>query len=480
MSISRPLPPLFEARMAADLGPDIAPRLLEALRTSPAATPAVRLNRRKRALPGSKLGEPVALSGGEGFYIRGERPTFAYDPAWHAGLYYVQDASSMAISAVVKELVGHAASPGSLRYLDACAAPGGKTIAATDALPEGSIVVANEFDRRRAAILVENLRKWGYPRTAASTGDTAAFRRLPAAFDIVAVDAPCSGEGMMRKEAEAVAQWSPGLVADCASLQREIAANVWEALKPGGFLIYSTCTFNRSENEDNVRWLEDSLGAERIAIQALSEAAGVVSLEPGCYRFMPGFIDGEGLFLAVLRKLEDSVSSHRKAKASGKSKSDPAASKLAKSLFGEGYRALSARRAPGLFDAIPEDCEEFFKLLDSTLDLRLCGTEFAELKGRDLQPCHAAALSTALRPGVFPEAALPDYASAIAYLRGESSGQLPEGTPNGPVAITWAGAPLGFAKNIGRRYNNLYPKELRLKTTPDSDAQAPDICRRGE
>ncbi|MDE6277247.1 MAG: hypothetical protein K2M06_03980 [Muribaculaceae bacterium] len=472
----RTLPEAFEARLRAELGQDTAMRMLEALRMAPPATPAVRLNRRKGALPGPDLcPEPVSWSGDCGFRLRTERPVFAFDPAWQAGLYYVQDASSMAISAVVRELVGKHFDPSAaLRYLDACAAPGGKTIAAIDALPEGSIVVANEFDRRRAGILVENLEKWGYPAVAASCGDTAAFRKLPASFDIIAVDAPCSGEGMMRKEPEAIAQWSPGLVADCAALQREILENTWEALKPGGFLIFSTCTFGREENEDNVARAERALGARRIPLDCLKDAPGVLSHEPATYRFMPGFVDGEGLFIVVLHKPDDAPCGRpRPPKNHGKEKIDPAASKLCASALGPRFAPVVM--PDGSFSAIPAGDASFFATLRAALDLRLCGVPLGATKGRDIVPAQGLALSAALRPEAFPIVGLSDPREAIAYLRGESLGHLPDGTPRGFVAPAWLGAPLGFVKNLGSRANNLFPAHLRLKTLPPEGWEPPRI-----
>lgn len=475
----RTLPHGFEERLRADLGEDIAARLADALMNSAPATPAVRLNRRKGARPGSALGAPVVWSGGDGFYVSGERPVFAFDPAWHAGLYYVQDASSMALSAIVGEIAGRYYPGGKpLAYLDACAAPGGKTIAAIDALPPGSFVAANEFDRRRAEILVENLMKHGSPDTAVSRGDTAAMRRLPAMFDIIAVDAPCSGEGMMRKEPEAIAQWSPRLIDECAALQREIIANVWPALRPGGFLIYSTCTFNRAENEANLAWIEREFGASRIECEALAGVGGVVSLEKGAYRFLPGFVDGEGLFVGAVRKPCDSpdraAAPRRKNKA--KAKIDPAAAKFTDMVLGKDFRLMPQATPERPLRAVRAELADACALLESTLDLRTCGVKPGTLKGKDLAPSHALALSQALAADAFPRVELEDENAARAYLRGESLPALPEGTPRGLDIVTHGGAPLGFVKNLGNRANNLFPQGLRLKTLPAPGYTAPQLA----
>lgn len=477
-SIQRILPPGFEERMKADLGEATAARLIEALTHEAPATPAVRLNRGKGAKPGADLGDPVAWSGGDGFYIRGERPTFAFDPAWHAGLYYVQDASSMALSAIAAELTDKYFPKGeALAYLDACAAPGGKTIAAIDALPAGSTVLANEYDRRRAEILVENLMKHGCADTAVSRGDTSALSGLTEMFDIVAVDAPCSGEGMMRKEPEAIAQWSPRLTEECAALQREIIANVWPALRPGGFLIYSTCTFNRAENESNLSWIEREFDASRIECEALRHAAGVMSLEPGAYRFLPGFVDGEGLFVAVVRKAEAPAGRrpgprHRK----NKSKTDADARRFTDKVLGQSFCPVAQTRPDKPLHAVRADKADFYAILESMLDLRACGVELGAVKGKDFAASHALAMSQALDSDAFPRAELEDYACATAYLRGESLPALPAGTPRGMVIVTHGGAPLGFVKNLGNRANNLFPQGLRLKTLPAPGYMPPQLA----
>ncbi len=484
MTETRKLPAEFEARVERELGTMRAERLLNALREGGQARAAVRLNHGKGAEAGSGVcAEAVARSGGDGHYVSGERPVFAFDPAWHAGLYYVQDASSMALSAVAGELA-EASGGGALRYLDACAAPGGKTIAAVEALPKGSVIVANEYDRRRTGILVENIEKWGAPGVVVSNGDTAAFRELPEVFDIVAVDAPCSGEGMMRKEPEAIAQWSAALVSECARLQREILGNVWEALRPGGYLIYSTCTFSREENEDNVAWAENELGAIPTPLRTIEETEGPVSLEPNTYRFMPGFIDGEGLFIAALRKPEEPTSGKRArtdkrknprkgSRNERQAKPDPQITELCRRALGPDYQV--APMPDGSFTAVPPELRDIIPALTEHLHLRLCGTALGSMKGRDISPAHALALSRELRPEAFARVELEE-AAALDYLHGESL-TLPEGTPHGIVVLTAAGgAPIGFAKNLGKRANNLFPQTLRLKTHPGADHKQANIA----
>lgn len=367
-----------------------------------------------------------------GYYLP-NRPVFAADPLWHCGAYYVQDASSMVYSRVVAGVVDkYFRGVDNLRYLDACAAPGGKSIAALDVLPADSFLVANEYDRKRANILLENLAKWGRTNVAVTQGDGARFSKLTEAFDIVAVDAPCSGEGMMRKEEEAVRQWSAALIADCAATQRTLIDALWKALRPGGVMIYSTCTFNKSENEDNVRYLVDTYGAESIDL-GLEEFAGVIKgfdAEIHSYRFTPGHVRGEGLFVAAMRKPGNSAHAQ--------------------------FKDFEAR-------------------LKKDLNVLRAGLPAGTPKGKDIEPPIELALATDCDNRAYPRIDL-DYASAIAYLRGESLQDIPDGTPRGYCIVCYSGMPLGFVKNVGRRANNLYPEAWRLRMDPRHlPASAPAI-----
>ncbi|MCH5346020.1 MAG: RsmB/NOP family class I SAM-dependent RNA methyltransferase, partial [Muribaculaceae bacterium] len=254
--MTRELPRQFVEMLEAFASRDFE-QLAEALATTEPEV-SVRLNRRRGgsqipSLLSEVVDTPVTWTDG-GYYLS-SRPRFTLDPALHQGRYYVQDASSMFISRAVAEALRHLDLSRQLLYIDACAAPGGKTTAAINVLPDGTTLIANEFVPLRAAVLHENITKWGYPDVIVTRGDTAAIGdALTGMADIIAADVPCSGEGMMRKDPEAIVQWSPKLVNDSARLQREIITNLWPALKPGGFFIYSTCTFNRRENEDNLEW----------------------------------------------------------------------------------------------------------------------------------------------------------------------------------------------------------------------------------
>lgn len=319
-----------------------------------------------------------------------------------------------------------------LALLDVCAAPGGKTTAMIDALPDGSRVVANEYVAKRAAILRENLAKWGYPDAIVTNCDSSRFAGGDA-FDIVAVDAPCSGEGMMRKEKAAIEQWSPQLIEECSSLQKEILENAVKAVAPGGFLIYSTCTFNRRENEENAEFIRSQLGMIPVDM-GFPEEWGIprgIDTDIPAYRFMPHKTEGEGLFLSVFRKpgewepksLRSVSSSHDKGAEVADRKQNP-------------KRAIQRDKGRHANDREkkrkePETVPEIQEILSLNFD-----------RSR------------------YPEADLTKE-DAIAYLRRESI-TLPPDVPKGLVTVTYRGLPLGMVKNIGNRANNLYPKNWRI------------------
>ena len=250
----------------------------------------------------------------EGFYLS-ERPQFTFDPLFHAGCYYVQEASSMFITHIIRSLASRLSfiiSP--LSILDLCAAPGGKSTAAISVLPEGSTMASNEPIPNRAQILLENITKWGYPNCTVTNNYPRDFRKAKAKFDIIICDVPCSGEGMFRKDPATIGEWSMQNVEKCWRLQREIVADAWECLNPGGILIYSTCTFNTKENEENVRYFMEEFDAEILDIPTEPSWNITGSLLEGfdapVYRFIPGITRGEGLFICALRKSGESNHSY--------------------------------------------------------------------------------------------------------------------------------------------------------------------------
>lgn len=451
-----PIPQGFIHNMSELTGSSQADALCRALDSAPMT--AIRLNPFKSTDVSGKVVDWCVQG-----RILDHRPQFTLMPQWHAGCFYVQEPASMIISEVVIRLC-KLIDRKDIRYLDMCAAPGGKTTAALAALPPDAFVTANEYVRTRANILVENLSKWGYPNTAVSCGDTSAYRALPETFDIVAVDAPCSGEGMMRKDAQARAQWSPALIEQCASTQRDIITNAWTALRPGGYLIYSTCTFNKTENEDILRFAMQTLGAESVDLNLNNDFNIPTSLDPEvcAMRFMPHLTAGEGLFMGVLHKpgsFNSSISKKTKSK-KGKSTSKHDIPTYITNLLAH-PDSFTFANDNTLWRATPAAHQSLVNELREHLYMLSCGLALGELKGKNFVPDTALALSSALRRDAYPSVET-DMATALNYLRRESI-TLPADAPKGFVLLTFESHPLGFVKNLGNRANNLYPQAWRIR-----------------
>lgn len=388
----------------------------------------------------------------QGFYLE-NRPQFTFDTDWHAGRYYVQDASSMFIAHVIGSLIHEP-----VRYLDLCAAPGGKTTAAIQALPQRSLVVANEIVPPRARVLADNVIRWGHPRSVVTSNAPAQVGKLTHFFDVVAADVPCSGEGMMRKDDEAVAQWSPALVEQCAQRQREILADVWPALRPGGLLIYSTCTYNRQENEEMADFIVRELGATSLEVPVEPSWNIHPAIGSDChgYRFMPHRVDGEGLFMAVFRKDGEGPRQDIRIKEKNTKKAD----EIGKNWLSGSDEYVIGQQGD-LSIAVPMDIRNEVTALRASLNVLHAGVELATVMGRKTVPHHALAMSVDRDEKAFPVCEV-DYPAALRYLRGESI--MLDG-PRGYVLVAHRGAVLGFANNLGNRANNLYPKPQRILST---------------
>ena len=395
------LPADFTERTRQLMGEERFGRYLKSFEDVPPVS--IRLNPRKKVMV--KDGEPVPWCR-NGYYLK-QRPNFTFDPLFHAGCYYVQEAASMFLDEVLRQHLTSDITPHT--SLDLCAAPGGKSTLLRATLPDDCVLYSNEPIRNRANILLENVTKWGYANHYVTNVYPEAYRKSKHRFDVILCDVPCSGEGMFRKDEATIREWSPQQVEKCWQLQRDIVTDAWACLNDGGLLIYSTCTFNTKENEENIRWILDSFkDAKALDINTKPEWYITDSLLEGfhepVYRFIPGISRSEGLFVCVLRKgsgpaipTEQAENSH-----------------------------AGNKRFPRREQSIPTL---------GTIPLHVDG----------------------------PQVELT-YQQAMAYLRHEAL-VLPEETPRGLVNVAFQGSPLQPAKNIGSRANNLYPKEWKIKTT---------------
>lgn len=382
------------------------------------------------------------------------RPQFTMDPLLHQGCYYVQEASSMFLAEALRKCVS-----GPVRALDLCAAPGGKSTLLAQLLPEGSLLVSNEIQRSRAQILAENMVKWGRPGVMVTCNSPKQIGESSLMFDVIAVDAPCSGEGMFRKDEGAVRDWSLKNVEMCALRQREIIEAVWPALKAGGYLIYSTCTFNRQEDEDNVRWIMDRFGAQAIDLNPDSKwniAGSLTEDNLPVYHFMQHRTRGEGFFLCLLLKPEGGQVALKGRPFKADSSKIPAE---CKTWLADGYEFFIKNES--VF-ALPSALKDDMWQVGQELYALVPGIEVAVMKGRDWVPAHALAMSTALNPDAFNRVEVTRQ-QALAYLHCDAV-RL-EDAPRGIVLLTYKNIPLGFAKNIGNRANNMYPQEWRIRNS---------------
>lgn len=447
------------------MGDELYATLERGLRQEPPAS--IRLN----PLKCGGVGVTVAGGDGEvpwcdGAWYLADRPNFTADPLLHAGMYYVQEASSMFVSHVLRQVAGNP-----VLMLDLCAAPGGKSTAARATLPEGSLLIANEPMRARANILCENVQKFGHPDTIVTNNFPRDFRKAGLMFDVILADVPCSGEGMFRKDEGAVNDWSRAKVAECSALQRDIVSDIWPCLKPGGVLIYSTCTFNADEDEHNAEWIATELGADFIDIAVRPEwnITPAVTGHAPCYRFLPGKTRGEGLFMTVLRKhgeWQEKPRKRRDARRKGtaaKQKALPVVSTLPLA----GSADFTTLQHADSIMAVRRQWEEVAAEAMKSLSTLSVGVDVGTMRGKSFVPSQGLALSVALDKSAFPMVDVP-LADAISYLRRDAI-TLPPSTPTGFVVVTFRGVPLGFVKNLGNRCNNLYPAEWRIKSTHLAD-----------
>lgn len=402
----------------------------------------------------------------QGYYLA-QRPSFILDPLWHAGAYYVQEASSMAIAEAVRQWVD-ADRP--LRVLDLAAAPGGKSTLLAALISADSLLVANEPIRSRYDILKQNLVRWGLPNVLLANHDPQDFAPLAGWFDVVLVDAPCSGEGLWRKDTQAMQEWSLQQVDFCAARQRRILADAVALMAPGGTLLYSTCTYNDTENSANARWLCDAFGLEPLPLRWPAEW-DIVAQDLG-YQFYPHRVRGEGFYLACFRKKMMSNPPAERSRLALRGKNRPASFGRFQPVSTAGLPALGRwlqrpadiqlwqDRHETLY-AAPQSLAADAEAVLAALPRAAPTLEIGQALKGDLLPAHALALSV-LRADQAPALNL-DMAQAMRYLRKED----PQATaaPQGWFLACYEGYALGWAKGLGGRVNNYLPKGWRVMTS---------------
>jgi 16S rRNA C967 or C1407 C5-methylase (RsmB/RsmF family)/NOL1/NOP2/fmu family ribosome biogenesis protein len=384
-----------------------------------------------------------------GFYLE-TRPSFTFDPLFHAGCYYVQEASSMFLEQALKQTVD-LSQP--LKVLDLCAAPGGKSTHLLSLISKESLLVSNEVIRSRANILTDNIVKWGYSNVIVTNNDPRDFQRIESYFDVIVVDAPCSGSGLFRRDPEAIEEWSEQNVALCSQRQQRILADVLPALKNGGVLIYSTCSYSKEEDELISEWLRNELKINNEEL-IISPEWNIVQSEGG-YRFWPDKVKGEGFFIACFRKTEDNDEEIYRPKIKPEKFSVREMEILNKNVNTEDLAFL---RHEEIIYAVPEKLLADINFLSSKLRVVNCGTRIGEIIKDKLVPDHALALSNIISDKI--SRLELDYEQAIQYLKKKEL--VLQTDKKGWTLVTHQGHRLGWINILPNRINNYYPKELRI------------------
>ncbi|WP_184551066.1 methyltransferase RsmF C-terminal domain-like protein [Mucilaginibacter sp. FT3.2] len=427
------------------------------------APTSIRLNPFKPSV--AKTDEQVPWCA-NGFYLN-SRPSFTFDPLFHAGCYYVQEASSMFIDHIFKNIRPNI--DDAVKVLDLCAAPGGKSTLLNSAINANDLLVANEIIKTRVPVLTDNLSRWGQGNVIVSNNDPKDIGRLKSFFDIILVDAPCSGSGMFRKDPQAMNEWSEANVELCHQRQERILADILPALKEDGYLIYSTCSYSHQENEDILDWLCQEFDLESIRIPIYKEW-GIVETQSTSqkawgYRFYPGQVKGEGLFASCLKKRTSTGEL-------GTFKNNMQQKISSKEI--DQVKAYINNPDDFYYFKVNEDWlainrahKEDLNILQRHLYLKKSGVRVGKLMGKDLIPDHELALSTILNKDAVLQTELT-YDQAIQYLRRDNIDLNP--AEKGWSLMNFKGQPLGWAKLLPNRINNYYPKEIRIFSSPSPQA----------
>jgi 16S rRNA C967 or C1407 C5-methylase (RsmB/RsmF family)/NOL1/NOP2/fmu family ribosome biogenesis protein len=405
---------------------------------------------------------PFAISGAvpwasDAYYLSA-RPSFTMDPFFHAGNYYVQEASGMFLAYAFRQ-IADLSSP--WKVLDLCAAPGGKSTLLQSLLSEDSLLVSNETIKTRVPVLYQNMTKWGRANGIISNNDPAQFKQIPGFFDLLVVDAPCSGSGLFRKDPAASAHWSPDLVRLCSHRQQRILADAWDCLKVDGYLVYCTCSFSKEENEDIVDEIIKRYGAVSISlspdprwniVETFSDQAKAWG-----YRFYPDRVSGEGFFLSVLQKKQSAGGAHNTRTNRSAMRIPKTVEKQAGEWIAKGsHHFISVGDA---FHVLPEALMDDFNILKNFLYLKKAGVRIGKTGENDWIPDHELSLANILKY----DAAYLDVErrDAIHYLRGEPF--VFDFQAKGWKILTFQNQRLGWVKLLEKRLNNYYPKSWRIR-----------------
>lgn len=393
-----------------------------------------------------------------GYYLSA-RPSFTLDPNFHGGAYYVQEASSMFLEEVMKQSINLSHS---LKVLDLCAAPGGKSTLIQSLLSPKSLLVSNEVIKTRVTVLAENIAKWGASNVIVTNNDPKDFQRLPEYFDVILVDAPCSGSGLFRKDPNAITEWSKQNVELCSQRQERILADVLPALKEGGVLIYSTCSYSKEEDESICDWLIKNNSLSTIPI-LLKNEWNIIQTEASessafGYRFYPDRLKGEGFFIAAFKKMQLEKSSYPIAKSKGKwEKLLPKEIEVVRPWLKNGDDFFFIKQNEEVI-AMPVHLEEALGDIQKSLYIKKAGIKMGTIIRNELIPAHELSMSSIIS-SVVPAIEV-NKETALQYLRRQEI-RLDAGI-TGWVLINFRKLPLGWIKALPNRVNNYYPKEWRI------------------
>lgn len=435
----------------------------EKLHASGEQITSIRINPRKEIKSQKSKVKSSEIRWTEYGYYLDKRPSFTFDPLFHAGCYYVQEASSMFLEPALKQTVDLSQS---LRVLDLSAAPGGKSTHIHSLITKDSLLVSNEVIRSRANILKDNIIKWGCENVIVTNNDPKDFWRLENYFDVIVVDAPCSGSGLFRREPEAIDEWSENNVALCSQRQQRILADVMPALKKNGVLIYSTCSYSKDEDENIAEWLEEKLKvkSQKLKVEngcAITEVE--TDLGANSYRFWPDKVKGEGFFIACFKKTEgeedDEVKNEVKAKVKVENRAEIATKKemevISKWIKMEDHQLIKHENT---VYAWPGSLMNDMNFILSNLKVIYSGVRVGELMRDKLIPDHALAMSNLVSHSV-GSIELNDE-QAIQYLQRKDLKIYTQ--QKGWQLVNYDGHPLGWINVLPNRINNYYPKELRI------------------